>query len=131
MDLKEVVCGGVDWSHLIRDWVQWLALRNKVANFGVRLKSREFLDSRATNRFKRTLLHRIKWLKSPGELHFNTCILPPPPPQGPTIVCMGSGTPRYPSYPVYSWVTLSPGAINTETWSSRLGVGRGANNPTP
>jgi hypothetical protein len=29
----------------------------------------------------------------------------------------------------YSWVTLSPGVINTETWSSRLGVGCWTNNP--
>jgi hypothetical protein len=29
----------------------------------------------------------------------------------------------------HSWVTLSPGVINTETWSSRLGVGRWTNNP--
>jgi hypothetical protein len=31
----------------------------------------------------------------------------------------------------YSWATLSPGDTNTEAWFSRLGVGRGANNPTP
>jgi hypothetical protein len=31
----------------------------------------------------------------------------------------------------YSWATLSPGIINTETWSSRLGVGRWTNNSTP
>jgi hypothetical protein len=31
----------------------------------------------------------------------------------------------------YSWVTLSLGVINTETWSSRLGVGRWTNNPDP
>jgi hypothetical protein len=29
----------------------------------------------------------------------------------------------------YSWTTLSPGVINTETWSFRLGVGRWTNNP--
>jgi hypothetical protein len=29
----------------------------------------------------------------------------------------------------YSWATLSPGVINTEVWSSRLGVGRWTNNP--
>jgi hypothetical protein len=46
----------------------------------------------------------------------------------------GSGTPEVPELPSaqgYSWATLSPGVINTETWSSRLGVWRGANNPTP
>jgi hypothetical protein len=43
----------------------------------------------------------------------------------------GYGEWHPPSYPVPSWATLSPGVINTETWSSRLGVGRGANNPTP
>jgi hypothetical protein len=55
-------------------------------------------------------------------------------PQGPTIVGTGSGTPEVPELPSargYSWTTLSRGVINTETWSSRLGVGRGANNPTP
>jgi hypothetical protein len=31
----------------------------------------------------------------------------------------------------YSWATLSPGVINTEFWSSRLGVGRWTNNPAP
>jgi hypothetical protein len=30
-----------------------------------------------------------------------------------------------------NWATQSPGDINMETWSSRLGVGRGANDPTP
>jgi hypothetical protein len=29
----------------------------------------------------------------------------------------------------YSWATLSPGIINKEAWSSRLGVGRWTNNP--
>jgi hypothetical protein len=29
----------------------------------------------------------------------------------------------------YSWATLSPGVINTEAWSSRLGVRRWTNNP--
>jgi hypothetical protein len=56
------------------------------------------------------------------------------PPQGPTIVGTGSGTPEVPELPSargYSWATLSPGVINIETWSYRLGVGRGANNPTP
>jgi hypothetical protein len=31
----------------------------------------------------------------------------------------------------YSWATLFPGVLNTETWSSRLGVGRWTNNPAP
>jgi hypothetical protein len=31
----------------------------------------------------------------------------------------------------YSWATLFAGDINSETWSSRKGVGHGANNPTP
>jgi hypothetical protein len=29
----------------------------------------------------------------------------------------------------YSWATLSPGVINMEAWSSRLGVGRWTKNP--
>jgi hypothetical protein len=47
-------------------------------------------------------------------------------PQGPTVVGTGSGTPEVPELPSaqgYSWATLSPGVTNTETWSSRLGVG--------
>jgi hypothetical protein len=55
-------------------------------------------------------------------------------PQGPTIVGTESGTPEVPELPSargYSWATLSPGVTNTETWSSRLGVGRGADNPIP
>jgi hypothetical protein len=31
----------------------------------------------------------------------------------------------------YSWATLSSGVKNTETWSSRLGVGRWTNNQAP
>jgi hypothetical protein len=31
----------------------------------------------------------------------------------------------------YNWATQSSGYINMETWSSRLGVGRGADYPTP
>jgi hypothetical protein len=30
----------------------------------------------------------------------------------------------------YNWATLTLGDINTEASSSRMGVGRGANNPT-
>jgi hypothetical protein len=55
-------------------------------------------------------------------------------PQGPTIVGMGNGTPEVPELPSargYSCATLSPGVINTKTWPSRFGVGRGANKPTP
>jgi hypothetical protein len=75
-----------------------------------------------------------RWLISPFLITFFTkCILLPSL-QGPTLVGTGSGTPEVPELPCawgYSWATLSPGVINTETWSSRLGVGRGANNPTP
>jgi hypothetical protein len=31
----------------------------------------------------------------------------------------------------YNWAFQSPGDINMETWSSRLGVGQGAHDPTP
>jgi hypothetical protein len=31
----------------------------------------------------------------------------------------------------YNWTTQSPGDINMETWPSRLGVGRGADDPHP
>jgi hypothetical protein len=30
----------------------------------------------------------------------------------------------------YNWATQSPGGVNMETWSSRLRVGRGAEDPT-
>jgi hypothetical protein len=49
-------------------------------------------------------------------------------PQGLTIfVSTGSGAPEVPnaSGQAYSWVTLSPGVINTDTWSFSLEVGRG------
>jgi hypothetical protein len=36
---------------------------------------------------------------------------------------------RFLSY--INWATQSAGDINMETWSSRLGVGRGDHNPTP
>jgi hypothetical protein len=39
------------------------------------------------------------------------------PPQGPTIVGTGNGTPEVPELPNawgYSWATLSPGVINME-----------------
>jgi hypothetical protein len=35
-----------------------------------------------------------------------------------------------PSAWVYNWATQSPGDINMETWSSRLVVGHGADDPT-
>jgi hypothetical protein len=31
----------------------------------------------------------------------------------------------------YNWATQTPGDVNMETWSSKLGVGRGADDPTP
>jgi hypothetical protein len=54
--------------------------------------------------------------------------------QGPTQVGTGNGDPEVPELPSvqgYSWATLPPGDINSETWSSRLGAGRGAKQPTP
>jgi hypothetical protein len=44
----------------------------------------------------------------------------------------GNGDPEVPELPSvqgYSWATLCPGDINTEAWSSRLGVGHEADNP--
>jgi hypothetical protein len=38
----------------------------------------------------------------------------------------GNGDPEVPDLPSvreYCWATVSPGDVNTETWSSRLGVG--------
>jgi hypothetical protein len=51
-------------------------------------------------------------------------------PQGPTYVGTGNGDPEVPSVRGYSWATLSLGGINTEAWSSSLGVGREADNLT-
>jgi hypothetical protein len=54
-------------------------------------------------------------------------------PQGPTKVGTGNGDPEVPELPSvqgYSWATLYPGGVNTETCSSRLGVGREADNLT-
>jgi hypothetical protein len=45
----------------------------------------------------------------------------------------GNGDPEVPELPSvrrYSWAILYPGDINTEAWSSRLGVGREADNLT-
>jgi hypothetical protein len=45
----------------------------------------------------------------------------------------GNGAPEVPELLIvqgYSWVTLPPGDINTEAWSSRLGVEREADNLT-
>jgi hypothetical protein len=46
----------------------------------------------------------------------------------------GNGDPEVPELPSvrgYTWAALSTGAVNSETWSSRLGVGPEDNNPTP
>jgi hypothetical protein len=46
---------------------------------------------------------------------------------------MGSGAPEVPELPTawgYSWVTQHQGDINSEDWSSRLGVGRKASDLT-
>jgi hypothetical protein len=73
----------------------------------------------------------LRYFRPYGIIFMTVCVYSP---QGSTIVGTGSGTPEVPELPSawgYSWATLSPRVINTETWSSRLGVGRGANNPTP
>jgi hypothetical protein len=49
-------------------------------------------------------------------------------------VATGNGDPEVPELPSvqgYSWTTLPPEDISSETWSFRLGVGRRANNPPP
>jgi hypothetical protein len=48
-----------------------------------------------------------------------------------THACRKRRLKRVPSAWGYSWATLSPGAINTETWSFRLEFGRWTNNPAP
>jgi hypothetical protein len=49
--------------------------------------------------------------------------------RGPELSGYDNGDPEVPELPSvrgYSWATVSPGDINTEVWSSRLGVGREA-----
>jgi hypothetical protein len=50
----------------------------------------------------------------------------------PTVnhVCRKRRLKWVPSDQGYNWVTLPLGDINTQAWSSRIGVGCGANNPT-
>jgi hypothetical protein len=54
-------------------------------------------------------------------------------PGSPTVNHMGRK--RWPKWERsgrgYNWATLSPGVINTEVWSSRLGVGSEADNLAP
>jgi hypothetical protein len=35
MDLREIVCGGMDWIDLVQDGYQWRALVNTVMNLRV------------------------------------------------------------------------------------------------
>jgi hypothetical protein len=69
----------------------------------------------------------------------NTNNYPPPPqrtnrtPHFENVWGTGNGDPEIPELPNvrgFSWATLSPGGggVNTEAWSSRLGVGREADN---
>jgi hypothetical protein len=32
MDLRKILCEGVDWIHLVQDRDQWMALMNTVTN---------------------------------------------------------------------------------------------------
>lgn len=38
LDLKEIVCEGVGWFHLVLDTVQWRVVVNTVMNFAFRLR---------------------------------------------------------------------------------------------
>jgi hypothetical protein len=42
MDLKEVVCDGVEWIQVANDWAQWQAFVNTVINLGVPQKAEKF-----------------------------------------------------------------------------------------
>jgi hypothetical protein len=43
MDLRQIVCEGVDWIHLAHDAVQWLAVAN--VEFGMCWSADRLLDS--------------------------------------------------------------------------------------
>jgi hypothetical protein len=45
MDLREAVCEGVDWIHLVQDRDQWRVTENTVMNLFVPYKAGNFLTS--------------------------------------------------------------------------------------
>jgi hypothetical protein len=54
MDLREIVCGGMDWINLARDRDQWRALVNRVMNLQVSQIAGNFSSRCTTGCFSRT-----------------------------------------------------------------------------
>jgi hypothetical protein len=58
-DHKETGFEEADWIHVAEDRVQWRSVVNKVMNFRVEYKVRNFLTSWATINLSRPLLHEV------------------------------------------------------------------------
>jgi hypothetical protein len=72
----------------------------------------------------------VKWLTRPNKIYISTSksipVWWPGLKNSPTVThaCCKRRLKWVPSAWAYSWATLSPGVIHTETWSCRLGAGR-------
>jgi hypothetical protein len=55
MDLRQIVCEGVDWIHLAHDAAQWLAVAYTIIHFRVQYNIRNLLVSWATVSFWKLL----------------------------------------------------------------------------
>ena len=45
LDLREMGCGGMDWTDVAREWNRWQALANSVMNLRVPYNAGNFLNS--------------------------------------------------------------------------------------
>jgi len=59
MNVKEIVCKGVDSIQLAQNTVQWRALVNMTVNLQIPKKAGDFLNSQSTTSFSRTLFHGV------------------------------------------------------------------------